>query len=264
MRRWICAVLLLAAGIGHAQLPDKPVAGYTPELTAILEKARAQLENYTQLLPNVIGTELGTSQLYRGGALKHEVSFTANLTMVHAPLKDAPNRVTEQLKFLTENKKPVRKTPTNIPMYLVDVFSNQDPSIFPLASPCVRYAIVKSTPDEIVIERSITPVDTAASAACAHADLGEKVTVTLDAHSFRMTGLERPVQPRKDLRPGAQIGFTYQYAQQRIGDGFYLLPAHIQSTLVEPDKGTRKTFDASYSNYRRYGSTATISLPNQP
>ncbi len=233
-------------------------------MNAILEKARLQLSRYTSLLPNVIGLEEGDSQGFVGEKLKREVRFTAHLRMMHKPLPKLPNRVTEEAEFLTENGKPVHKTPRDIPFYLVDIFTNQDPSILPVPAHCVSYKILPSEPGSILLERWIHPLTPAEAHFCEGANIGEIMRITLDAGTMQMTRIDRPAQPRKDLEAGWEIGFSYDYTEQRIGEKRYLLPARVESTLLKPDHGIRKTFEASYSDYRRYGSTATISLPEQP
>ncbi len=244
--------------------PQAERANTSDGLDAILQKARLQLARYTTLLPNVIGMEQGDSRWYDGQKLKREVHFTAHIRMTHRPLPKFLDRVTEEAKFLTENGKPVSKTPKNIPLYLTDVFTNQNPSILPVSVHCVSYKLLPSGPGSILIERWIHPLTLADTHFCKDANLGEITRITLDAQTMQMIHIERPVQPRKDLKPGMEIGFMYDYAPQKMGEETALLPLRIHAELVSEDQKWHKVFDASYSDYQRYGSTATMLPASAP
>lgn len=260
------AAILLATTLCAAQpsqssiLPttQTPSLNTTTDLNAILQQARLQLARYTSLLPNVIGLENGDSKEFSGEKLRHEVRFTAHIRMTHQPLPNLPDRVTESLDFLTENGKPVHKTPKNIPLYLVDIFSNQDPSILPVSVHCLSYKLLPSESGTLLIERWIHPLKPADAPFCSGSNLGETMRITLDAHSMQMIRLDRPVQPRNDLKKGQQIGFVYLYEPQRLGTETDLLPQKIHAELVSADGKRSRTFDASYTDYQRYGSTAKI------
>lgn len=270
----VAAAILLPTTLCAAQPSQSPILpttqtpsqNTTTDLNAILQQARYQLVRYTSLLPNVIGLEQGTSEEWIGQKLKSHVRFTAHIRMTHRPLPNPPNRITESLDFLTENGKPVHKTPKNIPLYLVDIFTNQDPSILPVSLHCVSYKRLPSQPGTILIERSIHPLKPADASFCSGSNLGETVQFTLDARSMQMIRLDRAVQPRIDLKKGQQIGFVYLYAPQRLGIGseIDLLPQQVHAELVSADGKRRRIFDATYSDYQRYGSTATVLVPATP
>ncbi len=270
---WAIAIVagmwMLSVGVSRALQPRQPAMGITdptmaatPDLNAILTMARDRLARYTALLPNIIGMERGNSRVYHGDKLRREVSFTAHVRMIHAPLPTAPYRVTEELDFMTENGKPVRQRPKNIPFYVVDIFTNQDPQILPLPQHCFAYSLLPSAPGTIVIERWIHPLQPSDAPFCRKYNLGEKMRITLDAKTLQMIAIERPVQPRKDMKEGWEIGFTYTYTPQKLGEETELLPKRIRAELVLPGKRIRQVFEATYSDYQRYGSTATLRLPN--
>ena len=279
MRAAVLSVLLtIASAIAFAQQPASspppsprdaanptpaPANGLSsePRLDAILDSARAQLAAYLHLLPNVIGTETGRSVESRELWARREIRFTAHIRVVHAPLPQAPDRVTEQLEFLTRNGKPVRHRPKDIPFYLVDIFSNQNPQILPPADRCIRYQLLSSPPGTIRIERWIHPQSPEYAAACAanpDVNMDEKVEITLDATTMQMIALDRALQPRRDLDRGEKLAYRYEYAPQQLGEGMTLLPVRLHAELLSGDAKSRKVFDASYGNYHRYGSTATV------
>lgn len=266
------AAILLATSLGRARPSHSPTLQTQPptsmqsptDLNGILQQARLQLARYIPLLPNVIGLEHGDSEEFIGESQRHHVRFTAKIRMTHQPAANLPYRVTESLDFLTENGKPVHKTPKNIPLYLVNIFTNQDPSILPVSLHCVSYKLLPPQPGTILIERWIHPLKPADASFCSGSNLGETMRITLDAHSMQMIRLDRPVQPRNDLKKGQQIGFVYLYAPQRLGTETDLLPQQVHAELVSADGKRRRIFDASYSDYQRYGSTATVLIPTTP
>lgn len=260
----IQASQIQAPQIQAVQIQARP-AGDAQKLDAILDQARARLDQYLRLLPNIIGMEAGRSQEFHGEKQKRDVRFTAHIRMVHAPLPTAADRVTERMEFLTLNGKAVRRRPTDIPFYLVDIFSNQNPQILPSADRCILYSQQLSPPGTIRIERWIHPRNPAFAADCANnpdVNIGEKVEITLDAATMQMIELDRPLQPRRDLHRGEQLAYRYEYAPQKLGAITTLLPARLHAELVSSDEKSHKVFDASYGDYRRYGSTATV-LPVQ-
>lgn len=267
-RSSLCSILL-AGAILAPSLPATPMSAKPDseqrKLTAVLTAARAQLASYLRLLPNVIGTEAGESVELHGSRRQHATRFTAHIRMVHAPMPDAPDRVTEQMEFLTRNGRPIRRRPKNIPFYLVDIFSNQNPQILPAPDRCIVYLLRTSAPGTIQIERWIHPQSPMFAAGCADnpdVNIGEKVEITLDAATMQMIALDRPLQPRRDLHRGERLAYHYEYAPQKLGAITTLLPTRLHAELVSADSETRQVFDASYGDYRRYGSTATV-LPAQ-
>ncbi len=244
-----------------AQSDRAEPVGEQRNLKIMLDSARTHLAAYLPLLPNVIGTETGHSVEFQGNRQKRDIRFTAHIRMVHAPMPDAPDRVTEQMEFLTRNGKPVGRRQADVPFYLVDIFTNQNPQILPAPDRCIAYLLRPSAPGTIQIERWIHPQSPMFAAACADnpdVNIGEKVEITLDAATMQMIALDRPLQPRRDLHRGEQLAYHYEYAPQKLGAMTTLLPARLHAELVSADSKTRKVFDASYSDYHRYGSTATV------
>ncbi len=231
------------------------------KLNAILDEARAKLDAYLPMLPNIICAEHGDSRQYHGDKLKKDVTFTAQVKMVHAPLPKQPDRVTEDMAIQSENGKSAGKKPKPLPINLKDVFTNQNRWILPVSDRCISYRLLPSAPATILIERWIHPLRPEFAAKCASnpdANMNERVEITLDAQTMQMTALERPLQPRKDLNKGWEIGFRYEYKQQNLGGRQVLLPASLHAETLNPKTKWRGVLDASYGDYHRYGSTATV------
>ncbi len=231
------------------------------KLNAILDEARAKLDAYLPLLPNIICTEQGDSRHYHGDKLKKDVAFTAQVKMIHVPLPKQPDRVTEDMAIQSENGKPAGKKPKPLPLNLKEVFTNQNRWVLPVSERCISYRLLPSAPGTILIERWIHPLRPEFAAECASDfdnDMNERVEITLDAQTMQMIALERPMQPRKDLNKGWEIGFRYEYKSQNLGGLQMLLPASLHAETLNPQTKWRSVFDASYSDYHRYGSMATV------
>lgn len=260
-----CLLAMIFACAAAAQQRIAPSSRDEQKLDAILDQARARLAEYAHLLPNILCSEQGDSRAYHGDRLKKNVRFTAQVRMIHGPLPKQPDRVAEDATILTENGKQAGRKPKPLPLNLVGIFTNQDPAVLPIPKDCISYRLLPSAPGTIRIERWIHPLKPEFAATCASNPdmyMGERVEITLDAQTMQMIALERPVQPRRDLRQGWEIGFRYVYAVQDMDGRHALLPVSVHAETRNPQTNWRATFDASFSDYHVYGSTATI-LPAQ-
>jgi len=240
----------------------------------VITQVRANLAGYRALLPNLICKEQIVSRSYQKDKLKREMQIEANLRMVHSTDNNIPTGLTETREILSVDGKPTSQEPGDIPLLMSDLFSNQDPGMFSEErSACRSYSLEGELQPKqtkllvLVIHKAeniaVVGVD------CKVATPQAVTRLYLDPATKQILRIEWPLQPRKLLGKEAQNlgtrvlnGWEVAYAEVKIDKDSYLLPVRARGVLEEPNHRSRATFDATFTDYHRFGSEVIL-VPNE-
>lgn len=243
------SALWLAADAGAQQLPS---------VEELLPRIQAYARQYRQSVPSFEADESVTSQLLDGGAVKKQVR--AEMTMRLIRSQTNPEDTTDHYTIHTVNGKPLHVVgflpiyrKAEFPYFVHSVFSNVIGMGGNGPGKCIVYQVLPGNSASTVTLELRNKPDAPAEECKDNFD-GYHKTLLVERDSGRVLHVTRSMSAGA-ARAHHEVGYVdVEFAPQKLGDETFLLPIRF---LAHDGTGNRR-IAASYSNFHRYTSTASM------